>query len=64
MGIVSLDPGLIYTDMLLSCLPDFAPNYQSPQHWASKAATMILNLTALHNGASLTVEDPGTLPNP
>lgn len=31
---------------------------------ASKAATMILNLTALHNGASLTVEDPGTLPNP
>uniref|UniRef100_A0A0A0KPE9 Uncharacterized protein n=1 Tax=Cucumis sativus TaxID=3659 RepID=A0A0A0KPE9_CUCSA len=33
MGIVSLDPGLIFTDMLLSCLPDSAPNYQSPQHW-------------------------------
>lgn len=30
---------------------------------ASKAATMILNLTALDNGASLTVEDPGTLPS-
>lgn len=63
MAIVALDPGIIYTDMLTSCLGDFAPIYQSPQHWASKAATMILNLTALDNGASLTVEDPGTLPS-
>ncbi|XP_022994447.1 NADPH-dependent pterin aldehyde reductase-like isoform X2 [Cucurbita maxima] len=61
--IVSLDPGIIYTDMLVSCLGHFAPQYQSPQHWASKAATMILNLTPLDNGASLTVEDPGTFPN-
>ncbi|XP_038891942.1 NADPH-dependent pterin aldehyde reductase-like isoform X4 [Benincasa hispida] len=62
MAIVSLDPGIIYTDMLVSCLGELALKYQSPQHWASKAATMILNLTALDNGASLTVEDPGTLP--
>lgn len=29
---------------------------------ASKAATMILNLTSSDNGASLTVQDPGALP--
>ncbi|XP_022929964.1 NADPH-dependent pterin aldehyde reductase-like [Cucurbita moschata] len=63
MAIVSLDPGIIYTDMLVSLLGDIAPQYQSPQQWASKAATMILNLTPLDNGASLTVEDPGTLTN-
>ncbi|XP_022994464.1 NADPH-dependent pterin aldehyde reductase-like isoform X4 [Cucurbita maxima] len=63
MAIVSLDPGIIYTDMLVSFVGDIALQYQSPQHWASKAATMILNLTPLDNGASLTVEDPGTFPN-
>lgn len=33
MTIVALDPGIIYTDMLVSCLGDFAPQYQSPKHW-------------------------------
>ncbi|XP_023520763.1 NADPH-dependent pterin aldehyde reductase-like [Cucurbita pepo subsp. pepo] len=62
MTVVALDPGLIYTEMLLCSLGKVASNYQSPQEWASKAASMILNFTNADNGASLTVEDPGTLP--
>ncbi|KAE8648151.1 NADPH-dependent pterin aldehyde reductase [Cucumis sativus] len=55
MGIVALNPGVINTDMLASCFGDSASLYQTPDSWASKAATMILNLTAADNGASLTV---------
>ncbi|XP_038891838.1 NADPH-dependent pterin aldehyde reductase-like [Benincasa hispida] len=62
MTIVALDPGIIHTEMLLSRLGNIASQYQSPEQWALKAATMILNLTNVENGASLTVEDPGTLP--
>ncbi|XP_022929927.1 NADPH-dependent pterin aldehyde reductase-like [Cucurbita maxima] len=55
MAIVALSPGVINTDMLASCFGDSASLYQSPDTWALKAATMILNLTAADNGASLTV---------
>ncbi|XP_022156285.1 NADPH-dependent pterin aldehyde reductase-like [Momordica charantia] len=58
MTIVALDPGIINTDMLVSCVGDLASQYQSPRHWASKAATMILDLTTKDNGASLTIKDP------
>ncbi|KAK7261719.1 hypothetical protein RIF29_28037 [Crotalaria pallida] len=55
MAVVALNPGVINTDMLASCFGTSAALYQSPQSWASKAATMILNLGAADNGASLTV---------
>lgn len=55
MAIVALNPGVINTDMLASCFGDSASLYQTPDAWALKAATMILNLTAADNGASLTV---------
>ena len=55
MAIVALNPGVINTDMLASCFGSSAGMYQTPESWASKAATMILNLTAADNGASLTV---------
>ncbi|XP_038891402.1 NADPH-dependent pterin aldehyde reductase-like isoform X1 [Benincasa hispida] len=55
MAIVALSPGVINTDMLASCFGDSASLYQTPDAWALKAATMILNLTAADNGASLTV---------
>ncbi|KGN49693.1 NADPH-dependent pterin aldehyde reductase [Cucumis sativus] len=64
MTIVALDPGIIHTEMLLSSLGNnIASQYQTPQEWALKAAPMILNLTNAENGASLTVDDPGTLPD-
>ncbi|XP_057417450.1 NADPH-dependent pterin aldehyde reductase [Lotus japonicus] len=55
MAIVALNPGVINTDMLASCFGASAAHYQSPESWALKAATMILNLTPADNGASLTV---------
>lgn len=55
MAIIALNPGVINTDMLVSCFGNSAALYQAPEAWALKAATMILNLTAADNGASLTV---------
>ncbi|KAL2339330.1 hypothetical protein Fmac_013776 [Flemingia macrophylla] len=55
MAVVALNPGVINTDMLSSCFGSSASLYQTPQTWALKAATMILNLTSADNGASLTV---------
>lgn len=55
MAVVALNPGVINTDMLASCFGASASLYQTPEAWALKAATMILNLTPADNGASLTV---------
>ncbi|PSS19011.1 NADPH-dependent pterin aldehyde reductase [Actinidia chinensis var. chinensis] len=55
MAIVALNPGVINTDMLASCFGNSAALYQTPESWAPKAATMVLNLTTADNGASLTV---------
>ncbi|KAF3439320.1 hypothetical protein FNV43_RR17597 [Rhamnella rubrinervis] len=55
MAIVALNPGVINTEMLASCFGNSASQYQPPESWALRAATMILNLTAADNGASLTV---------
>ncbi|XP_044490674.1 NADPH-dependent pterin aldehyde reductase-like isoform X1 [Mangifera indica] len=55
MAVIALNPGVINTDLLTSCFGSSAALYQAPDAWASKAATMILNLTGADNGASLTV---------
>ncbi|XP_071931327.1 NADPH-dependent pterin aldehyde reductase-like [Coffea arabica] len=55
VAIVSLSPGVINTDMLQSCFGSSASFYQTPEAWAPRAATMILNLSMADNGASLTV---------
>ncbi|KAE8648223.1 hypothetical protein Csa_018415, partial [Cucumis sativus] len=62
MTIVTLDPGVVNTQMLFTLLGNTSSQFQTPQKWATKAAPMILNLTRTDNGASLTVEDPGILP--
>lgn len=54
-AVVALSPGVINTEMLQSCFGNSASVYQAPEAWSLKAATMILNLTAADNGASLTV---------
>ncbi|XP_022994368.1 NADPH-dependent pterin aldehyde reductase-like isoform X2 [Cucurbita maxima] len=61
--IVALDPGIINTDMAVAYFGDLASQYQSPQEWALKATSMILNITTADNGATLIVPDPGDLPN-
>ncbi|XP_038891366.1 NADPH-dependent pterin aldehyde reductase-like [Benincasa hispida] len=56
LAMVSLDPGVIYTDMLALCMgDDMASQFQSPEEWALKAATIILGITTSDNGASLTI---------
>ncbi|KAL9270034.1 NADPH-dependent pterin aldehyde reductase-like protein [Drosera capensis] len=55
VAIIALSPGVVHTDMLESCFGSSASVYPSPDQWASRAATMILNLTVVDNGASLTV---------
>jgi NAD(P)-dependent dehydrogenase (short-subunit alcohol dehydrogenase family) len=55
MVTVSLNPGVIDTDMLRSCLPGMATSCQSPQQWAKKATQMISNLKSSDNGKSLSV---------
>lgn len=52
---VALSPGVVHTEMLESCFGGSANVYPKPDQWAPRAATMILNLTAADNGASLTV---------
>ncbi|KAL7205689.1 hypothetical protein ACSBR2_018586 [Camellia fascicularis] len=55
MAIVAFNPGVINMDMLVSCFGSSADLYQTPESWAPKVATMILNLTMADNGAFLTV---------
>jgi len=55
MTVVALNPGVINTDMLASCYGVSSSLYQSPESWASEAATKILNLTPADNGASLSI---------
>eukprot|EP00262_Sarcandra_glabra_P011209 TRINITY_DN26981_c0_g1_i1.p1 TRINITY_DN26981_c0_g1~~TRINITY_DN26981_c0_g1_i1.p1 ORF type:complete len:237 (+),score=36.79 TRINITY_DN26981_c0_g1_i1:62-772(+) len=55
MAIVALSPGVVNTEMLASCFGSSSSLYQTPEAWAPRAATMILNLTLDDNGASLTV---------
>ncbi|CAK9326844.1 unnamed protein product [Citrullus colocynthis] len=64
MALVALNPGSIHTDMLALCCGDLAAQFQSPQKWALKAATMILDLTPSNNGESLTVNNPRELSAP
>ncbi|KAL3515764.1 hypothetical protein ACH5RR_022666 [Cinchona calisaya] len=55
IAIVALSPGVINTEMLQSCFGSSASLYQTPEAWAPRAATLILNLSTGDNGASLTV---------
>ncbi|XP_010930522.3 NADPH-dependent pterin aldehyde reductase [Elaeis guineensis] len=55
VAVVALSPGVVNTEMLASCFGSSSALYQTPESWAPKAATFILNLTVEDNGASLTV---------
>ncbi|MCZ7557228.1 MAG: SDR family NAD(P)-dependent oxidoreductase [Bacteroidia bacterium] len=52
---VSLNPGVINTDMLRTCWPDNAAAYPSPEEWAERSAPFLLGITAKDNGRQLTV---------
>lgn len=54
---VSLNPGIINTDMLQSAFGSSASSYISPQDWAKSAVPFLLSLGAADNGKQL--EMPG-----
>ena len=55
MAAIPLNPGVINTDMLQSCLSSMASRYQDTEAWARKAIPFILNLSSADNGQSLSV---------
>jgi len=54
MGTVALNPGIIATSMLYTCMGEAAADYPSAESWATTAAPYLTSLTPADNGASLT----------
>jgi len=54
MAAVTLNPGIINTEMLQSCFGGSASVYPSPAQWAASAVPFLLNLGPRDNGKQLT----------
>ena len=54
LAAVSLNPGIIDTDMLRTCWEGAAAAYPKPEAWSRTAAPFLLSLGAEHNGQALT----------
>ncbi len=55
MAAVSLNPGIINTEMLQSCFGGSASSYPTPEEWAKIAVPFLLKLGPSDNGQQLTV---------
>jgi NAD(P)-dependent dehydrogenase (short-subunit alcohol dehydrogenase family) len=53
LAAVSLNPGIINTEMLRSCFGSSAASYPSPAEWARTAVPFLLGLGPEHNGQQL-----------
>jgi NAD(P)-dependent dehydrogenase (short-subunit alcohol dehydrogenase family) len=58
LAAVSLNPGIVNTDMLRSCFGESASHYPSASRWAEFAVPFILKLDANDNGHALSVPEP------
>ena len=54
LAAVSLNPGIIDTDMLRTCWEGAAAAYPKPEDWSRTAAPFLLSLGMEHNGQALT----------
>ncbi len=54
VGAVTLNPGVIHTDMLQSCFGTGASSYPEADDWARAAVPFLANLTPADNGKALT----------
>lgn len=54
LAAVSLNPGIINTEMLQSCFGAGASSYPSPEEWAERAVPYLLGLGPKDNGKALT----------
>jgi NAD(P)-dependent dehydrogenase (short-subunit alcohol dehydrogenase family) len=57
MAAISLDPGVIDTQMLRSAFGESASNYVSPTQWAKRAVPFLLKLGPGDNGKQLDMPD-------
>lgn len=55
MCAVSLNPGIIHTEMLETCFGAQAKHYPSPEAWAEAAGPFLLKIDSRSNGKSLDV---------
>lgn len=55
LAAVALNPGVIDTRMLRSCLGEGAGSYPTPEEWAKVAVPFLSSLGTRHNGNALTV---------
>ncbi|MCK9381436.1 MAG: SDR family oxidoreductase [Sulfuritalea sp.] len=56
LATVSLNPGIIDTEMLRRSFGEAAGDYESPTAWAARAVPFLLKLGPKHNGKALTVD--------
>jgi NAD(P)-dependent dehydrogenase (short-subunit alcohol dehydrogenase family) len=55
MAAVAFNPGVIHTEMLESCFGSSAASFPKPSQWVKDAAPVLLGLTAVDNGCSVSV---------
>ena len=55
LAAVALNPGVIHTEMLESCMGDAAAAYPRPQVWARRAVPYLLSLGPADNGKAATI---------
>jgi len=55
LAAVALNPGVIDTRMLRSCLGERAGSHPTPEKWAKAAVPYLVSLSTRHNGMALTV---------
>jgi NAD(P)-dependent dehydrogenase (short-subunit alcohol dehydrogenase family) len=55
LAVVSLNPGVIHTDMLAKVWGERAKQAISPERWAGSAVELLLGLTAADNGKQMSV---------
>jgi NAD(P)-dependent dehydrogenase (short-subunit alcohol dehydrogenase family) len=55
---VTLNPGIVRTDMLMRCWGSRALYHEPPDAWARRAAPFILGISADQNGMQLSVPSP------
>ncbi len=55
LAAIALNPGVINTEMLVSCYGEGASDYPDPQEWAERAVPYLLGLGPGENGQALTV---------
>ena len=57
MAAVTLNPGIVNTDMLQKCWPGRGDDYELPDVWGGRAAAFVLQMSVADNGSQLTVPE-------